>query len=352
MKTDLPLVRAAFVTSHSKWPWKRQLPEGQDSVEGVQFFVPVEQAEVVFVYDALPVARLAVPARALKVFVCSEPENVKRYNAAFLAQFDVVITSDRQTPHPNRVFVQAGLPWHAGCITDGGKLLSNPMRFEEFKRHDPVKTRLVSVVSSDKAYTPEHRARLAFVAKLKDALGDQVDVFGRGIADFADKRDVLDAYRYHIALENCAIDDYWTEKLADPFLTLTFPIYHGCPNILDYFPEGALQCIDIYKPDDAVEIIKKIISSDLAERSRAELMEARRRVMHEHNVFMLLALTAKGHGNALAPARAGRQGQVTVHHEAAFSPVAGRIRTRLMETLASVPYLRTAVRAVKRRVRR
>ncbi|MFN4126619.1 glycosyltransferase family 10 domain-containing protein [Pannonibacter indicus] len=344
------MIRAAFVTQHESWPWKRQLPAGEDTVQGVQFFVPVEQADVVFVYDALPTSRLAVPARAMRVFISSEPENVKRYNAAFLAQFDVVITSDRQTPHPNRVFVQAGLPWHAGSMTDGGKLLQEPMRFEEFERHDPVKTRLVSVVSSDKAFTEAHRARLAFVAKLKEALGDQVDVFGRGIADFADKRDVLDSYRYHIALENCSIADYWTEKIADPYLTLTFPIYHGCPNIQDYFPEEALQPINIYEPDGAVEIIRKVIGSDLAEQRREHLLEARRRVMHEHNVFMLLAHTAKAHGNA--PARAERQGQVTLRYEESFSPVAGRFRSRVTETLASVPYLRAAVRAVKSRLHR
>lgn len=350
MKTDLPHIRAAFITQHESWPWKRQLPEGQDTVEGVRFFVPVNEADVVIVYDALPAAHLAVPAHALKVFVCSEPENVKRYNAAFLAQFDVVITSDRQTPHTNRMFVQAGLPWHAGCMTDGGKLLSEPMSFEEFERHDPVKTRLVSVVSSDKAFTEEHRARLAFVAKLKEALGDQVDVFGRGIADFADKRDVLDTYRYHIALENCSIADYWTEKIADPFLTLTFPIYHGCPNIQDYFSSSSLRIIDIYRPLEAVDIIRQVIQSDLAEQSRSSLQEARRRVMHEHNVFVLLARTVKAYGNA--PARAERQGQVSVRHEAAFSPVEGRFRGRVTETLASIPYLRTAVRAVKRRLRR
>lgn len=346
------IIKAAFVTMHASWPWRRQLPSNKDTVECVQFFVPVEQADVVFFYDALPAASVTVPVCALTVFVCSEPENVKRYNAAFLAQFDVVITSDRQTPHSNRVFIQAGLPWHAGSMAYGGKLLSEPMNFEAFELHDPVKTRLVSVVSSNKAFTEEHRARLAFVAKLKEALGNQVDVFGRGIADFADKRDVLDTYRYHIALENCSIEDYWTEKIADPYLTLTFPIYHGCPNIHDYFPGSSLRVIDIYKPAEAVNIIRQVIESDLAEQSRSSLLEARRRVMHEHNVFTLLARTASEHLNAAVSARARRQGRRVIRHEAAFSPVHGRVMSRVTDALASVPYLRSAVGAVKRRLRR
>lgn len=339
------MIKAAFVTLHASWPWERQLPGGQPTFGGAKFFVPVDEADVVFVYDALPAGRLVLKRPVPVVFVASEPENVKRYSRAFLAQFDAVITTDRETPHPKRIFVQAGLPWHAGSMTAGGKLLDAPMTFEEFDVHEPRKTKLVSVVSSDKAFTAEHRARLAFVTKLKAALGDQVDVFGRGIADFADKRDVLDAYRYHIALENCAIKDYWTEKLADPYLTLTFPIYHGCPNIKDYFPEEALQPINIYEPDEAVEIIRKVIDSDLAEQRREHLLEARRRVMHEHNVFGLLAKTARG--LLAADAGAGQRRARTLHPENHFLPLTAKLKLWLQHRIGQMPMLRKSLRFLK-----
>lgn len=344
MKTNLPLIRAAFITRHMTLPWKRQLPDQQHTVQGVQFFAPVGQADVVFVYDALPVARLAIPAHALTVFVSSEPNNVKRYNADFLAQFDVVITSDRETPHSNCLFVQAGLPWYVGCMTHGGKFLSDPMNFEDLELHDPVKTRLVSVVSSDKAFTEEHRARLAFVAKLKEVLGDQVDVFGRGVADFADKRDVLDAYRYHIALENCSIDDYWTEKIADPYLTLTYPIYHGCPNILDYFEEEAVSQIDIYNPDEAIDIIKKIINSDLAERRRDVLIEARRRVMTEHNVFFLLSKVVR---DEISKKNKSNAKVISLKREMAFLPFSVQLKLHVFEFVEGRPELRSFLRKIK-----
>ena len=339
------MIKAAFVTLHASWPWERQLPGGQPAFDGAEFFVPVDEADIVFVYDALPEGRLVLKRPVPAVFVASEPENVKRYSPAFLAQFDAVITSDRDTAHPNRIFVQAGLPWHAGSMTAGGKLLDTPMTFEEFEAHEPRKTRLVSVVSSDKAFTAEHRARLAFVAKLKAALGDQVDVFGRGIADFADKRDVLDDYRYHIALENCAIEDYWTEKLADPYLTLTFPIYHGCPNIKDYFPEEALQPINIYEPDEAVEIIRKVIGSDLAEQRREHLLEARRRVMHEHNVFGLLAKTARD--LLAADAGAAQRRARTLHPESHFLPLTAKLKLWLQHRIGQMPMLRKSLRFLK-----
>lgn len=335
-------MKAAFVTLHSSWPWKRQLPGGQAEFGGVEFFVPVSEANIIFVYDALPEDKLVLKRPVPVVFVASEPENVKRYNPAFLAQFDAVITSDRGTAHPNRIFIQAGLPWHVDSMTTGGKLLDTPMTFEEFETHEPRKTKLVSVVSSDKAFTPEHRARLAFVAKLKAALGDQVDVFGRGITDFADKRDVLDSYRYHIAIENCAIEDYWTEKIADPYLTLTFPIYHGCPNIYDYFPEEALQLINIYEPDEAIKIIRDVIASDLAEQRREHLLEARRRVMYEHNIFGMLARVAR---DTLVTGGIPSQSRLrTLHPEDHFMPFTAKLKLWLQYRGGQIPMLRKTLR--------
>jgi FkbM family methyltransferase len=339
------MIKAAFVTLHASWPWKRQLPCGLSTFDGIEFFVPAGEADIVFVYDALPVDKLILKRSVPAVFVASEPGNVKRYSASFLAQFDTVITSDRDTPHPRRIFIQAGLPWHVGTMAAGGKLLDTPMTFAEFDAHEPLKTRLVSVVSSDKAFTPEHRARLAFVEKLKAELEDQVDVFGRGVADFADKRDVLDAYRYHIVLENCAIEDYWTEKLADPYLTLTFPIYHGCPNIRNYFPKESLQQINIYEPDQAIEIIRQVIGSNLAEQRQEHLREARRRVMHEHNVFGMLAGVARdmlsvGRTNSQQPVR-------TLYPESHFIPFPAKLKLWLHYMIEGMPMLRQIVQFLK-----
>lgn len=349
MKTDLPQIRAAFVTRHENWPWRRQLPAGQDIFDGVHFFAPVADADVVFVYDDLLDSKLEIPAQTLTAFVCSEPKNVKRYQPEFLAQFDLVITTDRETPHPNRLFIQAGLPWHVGSMAEGGSLLESPMRFEEFQLHDPAKKRLVSVASSNKSFTSEHRARLAFVSKLKDALGDRIDVFGRGIVDFDDKRDILDSYRYHIALENCATKDYWTEKLADSFLTLTFPIYHGCPNIDDYFPSGAFQKIDIYRPDEAIEIIRAVIDSNLAEQSRKHLLEARRRVMYEHNVFGMLARVAR---DLLAQeVNPNRKRARTLRPERHFMPFATKVNLWLRYQVERQPVLQSYIRLIKLRAR-
>ena len=48
-------------------------------------------------------------------------------------------------------------------------------------------------------------------------------------------RNALMEHMFHIAVENSQLENYFTEKVMDCFLTKTVPIYFGCPNISDYF---------------------------------------------------------------------------------------------------------------------
>ena len=41
--------------------------------------------------------------------------------------------------------------------------------------------------------------------------------------------------QYHIAIENSCMNNYFSEKLMDCFMTETIPIYIGCPNIGKFF---------------------------------------------------------------------------------------------------------------------
>jgi hypothetical protein len=75
-----------------------------------------------------------------------------------------------------------------------------------------------------------------------------IDIYGNnweysGITDprikgtLKNKKDGLLDYKYSIAIENCTEEGYFTEKLTDCILTDTIPIYFGCPNIKEYFPD-------------------------------------------------------------------------------------------------------------------
>lgn len=324
------MIKAGFVSNIPKWHWIRQFPQPAPVWDDVlfQFGGDLESCDVVFVFDGIPEELSGRLNPRLAVFVASEPANVKSYLSGFLSQFDSVLTTDRATRHPQTAFGQVGLPWHVGAWSNSGALLDKPLGFADFETFHPPKTKLVSVVASNKAFTPEHRERLDFVRKLKDYFGDEVDVFGRNINGFGDKTEVLSDYRYHIALENCSYADYWTEKLADPFLTLTYPIYHGCPNIEQYFSSGALTQIDIYDFDSAIRSIKTVIESDLAETAQPALVAARRRVLYDHNLFAILAKMArqlKDEGKSRSPSAAG------IRWEKDFDPNRGRLSKRIRQ---------------------
>jgi len=57
-------------------------------------------------------------------------------------------------------------------------------------------------------------------------------------------KDVLMEYMFHIAVENCRIPNYFSEKLMDCFMSKTLPIYFGCPNISEYFDTSGMIIID------------------------------------------------------------------------------------------------------------
>jgi hypothetical protein len=131
--------------------------------------------------------------------------------------------------------------------------------------------------------------RIKFVERLQEHFGDQLDVFGRGFRPFEDKWDVLRPYKYHIAIENSSQRYYWTEKISDCYLTETFPFYHGCTNLSDYFPKEAYMPIDIRKPDEAIEIIENAIQNQLYEQSVNVLSNCKQRVLGEYNMFEYVA---------------------------------------------------------------
>jgi hypothetical protein len=46
--------------------------------------------------------------------------------------------------------------------------------------------------------------------------------------------------QFHIAIENCSIKNYFSEKIVDCFVSKTVPIYWGCKNIGDFFNEKGI----------------------------------------------------------------------------------------------------------------
>lgn len=79
-----------------------------------------------------------------------------------------------------------------------------------------------------------------------------------------------------------------TEKLPDTFLGYTLPFYHGCPNAADYFPADSFIPIDIGDLEKTVDVIQSAIANNEYEDRLPYIIEARRSVLEEQNLFAVL----------------------------------------------------------------
>jgi hypothetical protein len=160
------------------------------------------------------------------------------------------------------------------------------------------KPRQLSWITSDAAVLAGHRYRLEFLRRLQKAT--PLDLFGRGFHRVYDKWDVLAPYRYSIAFENMRAPYYFTEKLMDCFVCETMPLYFGSPKITDFFPAESLVIIDPDAPD-IMEQIKSVVASNLWQFNRDAILEAKRRVLEDYNMFAMLARFVAGDTSLARP---------------------------------------------------
>ena len=330
--------------------WRHQFPHDVPVWGGCEFLFERDARDYdwLLVYDDLP-ARAGEPKkttqealacpRAHTLLVTTEPSSVKIYGDSYTRQFGAVLTSQPAwaLPHPGRIHAQPALHWFYGVgsreIVPFDRMLAQP---PADKCHD------ISMVYSPKAMRHTlHYQRARFMRWLVEHM-PELDTFGRETPrPLDDKADCLRDYRYHVAIENFIGTHHWTEKLADPFLGLTLPFYYGCPNAADYFPEDSFIRIDIDDPAGALDIIRTAIANNEYEKRLPALIEARRRVMFEHNLFAVAAREiARLHrtdahaeaGAVLLSRRAMRRSSPAV----ALRDLYGKLRGRLRHLSAAI----------------
>ncbi|MCX6224413.1 MAG: glycosyltransferase family 10, partial [Bacteroidia bacterium] len=275
------------------WPIIRQTPGQRGLWNNCRFFcnTSVERCNYWFVLEGLNVKKeQAICPKDHTILITCEPPTLKTYKSEFLRQFAAVITCHTSIDHTNPIFQQPGLPWHIGRRQKDHINVEFSKDYDELKAMTSIpKTKLLSVISSSKMMSEGHRKRLDFAKRLKIHFGDKVDLFGRGLNEVEDKWDALAAYKYHVAMENSTVNDYWTEKLSDAFLAGCHPIYHGCPNIDRYFDLSSLTQIDINHLEKAIAVIEACLEQNRYESSQPLIWEARKKVLDTYNLFALIA---------------------------------------------------------------
>ena len=279
--------------STSPWPINRQTPGGKGVWGECRFFcnTDIDRCDYWFVLEGPRKKKeTAICPKENTIFIAHEHPTLKTYRSEFLQQFAAVITSDARINHPKPVLQQSGLPWHVGRKQKGHVNISFTKDYDELKGITSIdKTKMISVVSSSKTMTEGHRQRVDFALRLKSHFGDKIDLFGRGLNEIEDKWDALAEYRYHVAIENSEVNHYWTEKISDAFLAGCHPIYHGCPNIADYFSPDSFTQININEPAKAIATIEICIEQDRYTLSRQRIWESREKVLDQYNLFPMIA---------------------------------------------------------------
>lgn len=276
-------------------------------VDGVQFFVNqyIHDPDLWFVFDdGIEGETAMIDPRNIFMLSAEICYPIGRYDddrgQRYLSQFHKIFTIHDifdERAHVTRPF----LPWMMNANHGSSTYWDNLRGRDYFREVQSFnKPHDLSVICSTKAFTPEHYARLKFVTRLKEDLKDRLHWYGNGIKPIADKFEGIAPYRYHLAIENRFGRDIVSEKLYDSFLGLAYPIYHGAPNVHDYYNEWMVSPINIYDYKRSRNQILELIDSDVAERSQKDLMQAKRLVLDQDNWVVRMALIARLYAQTLA----------------------------------------------------
>lgn len=130
------------------------------------------------------------------------------------------------------------------------------------------KTNQITYLMSSKILTHEHRMRFMIMRRVDKLtkIGDFDFLWHRSPPRVESKNPFFVNAKFHIACENQAMDNMFTEKLLDCFKTKTVPIYFGCTNIGKYFDtRGILEFNSIEKFEHIMNTLTPAKYDDLNE---------------------------------------------------------------------------------------
>jgi len=147
------------------------------------------------------------------------------------------------------------------------------------RKVDHKKTKLVSIITSDKNREgTDHWKRHEIIKKY----GDKIDVMGNGYKPIELIQTGLIDYMFNFAMENQARDYHFSEKIINPFMVGTIPIYYGPDCIGDYFDTRGMI---IFKEVSDVEDVLKEISPKLYQSMLPYVKENFKIVTEKYNMI-------------------------------------------------------------------
>jgi hypothetical protein len=267
------------------WDWPdlmRQTPGKRGIWDNIQFTVdPVEECDFVIMLNNNMKSQSIVKCPKENIWALMQEPYVKGFTDWMIEghePFFHVYTHYIPSNHSRYIVSQPALPWHIN------------KSFDQLSQMDiPPKSKAISWIVGNAMNIPGHIKRRSFLQFMQNNASIDIDLFGRAVQVIEDKWDGLAPYKYSLAVENSCSSDYWTEKIADCFLSWTIPFYYGCTNLEKYFPEESFIRIDIDKPQIAMDRIKSAIKNNEWEKRLPALKTAREKVLNQYQLFPHLA---------------------------------------------------------------
>lgn len=254
----------------------RQSPKSNGVWNGITFTLePIYECDYVIVLNRVP-ENTVVKCPPENIWAIMQEPPVKEYDWLVNGydSFHRVITSNECLVGEKYVFDSLALPWHINKTYDELKVLDRPLS---------EKADRVSWITSNAKNRFGHKKRMKFLKGIDGKL--DFDLFGRGFSPIEDKWDGISGYKYSLAVENSTANYYWTEKISDCFLSWTMPIYYGCKNINEFFPEESMIKVDIGNPEEALEIIHEAIRTNAWQKNIEAIKYARELILDKYQLF-------------------------------------------------------------------
>lgn len=238
----------------------------------VEFTTENDYTHVIIINTAMPVIQNNIPKKNV-IGIAYEPlnflnltQNFVNYAVNNIGKY--FIGDKLNLPEP---FVEHyGYMWHVTPL-----------------RHIPEKKNRMSIMISMKYQTYGHKYRHELTSHILRQ-GLPVDIFGRGCGLYKiksshlkgefDNLEPYESYDFHIAIENVESNHYFSEKITNPLLCGTTPIYWGCKNIKNYFGGDVISLSGDATYD--IELIKDVLKNP----------EQYKRNIHVNNVKEKLSL--------------------------------------------------------------
>ena len=162
---------------------------------------------------------------------------------------------------------------------------------EENRKVEHDKNKLVSIIASGKKNVVDHYKRHEIIARHNNV----IDVMGRGYTAIEPISVGLIDYMFHIAMENQSRDYHFSEKLINPIMVGTIPIYYGMPSIGDYFDtRGMIIFNDVEEISDILNSLSKELYNSMLPYARENFKIAQDYVLSEdwmyENIFKQMSI--------------------------------------------------------------